>query len=386
MSDRNSWKLRNLIGACAAITVFGFAFGLSYPLLSLILESRGVAPDMIGINAAMMPIGILLFSPIIPRAVRRFGSRKIAIAAAMATAILFIAYPCFDSLPAWFLIRLLQGMSISTLFVLSEAWIVDFAGNTHRGKVVAIYASVLSASFGAGPLLIGAIGIEGWLPFIIGAVVTVLGIIPLFLIQEEQSIRLEETGASGIFSFASKAPLLLACVGVFAIFDAATLSLIPVYGLANGLDLTTSANLLTVLIMGNAVLQLPIGWLSDRFAHRQVIMGCAFTTTVTLLLLPYVVGDPVMWPVLVVMGAAGYGVYTVSLASLGDRFSGIELVQGTSAFAIMWGIGALFGSISGGWAMTGFGPHGLPVSLAFGYFLLVAGIAIRRPVRHKTRV
>ena len=57
---------RNLVAACAAITVFGFAFGMTYPLLSLILESRGIASDMIGINSAMLPIGILLISPIIP--------------------------------------------------------------------------------------------------------------------------------------------------------------------------------------------------------------------------------------------------------------------------------------------------------------------------------
>ena len=73
---------RNLVAACAAITVFGFAFGMSYPLLSLILEARGVSSDLIGINSAMMPIGILLFSPVIPVIAKRFGARNVAIVAA----------------------------------------------------------------------------------------------------------------------------------------------------------------------------------------------------------------------------------------------------------------------------------------------------------------
>lgn len=64
-----------------------------------------------------------------------------------------------------------------------------------------------------------------------------------------------DTRASGIFDFAPKAPLLLAAVGIFTVFDAATLSLFPAYGMQNGLDIATSANILTALILGNALLQ-----------------------------------------------------------------------------------------------------------------------------------
>ena len=43
----------------------------------------------------------------------------------------------------------------------------------------------------------------------------------------------------------------------------------------------------------------------------------------------------------------------------------------------MWGVVALIGSISGGWAMELFGPHGLPVHLMVVYFLLVLGLGMR---------
>jgi MFS family permease len=349
---------RNLIAACAAITVFGFAFGMTYPLLSLILESRGVASDMIGINSAMMPIGILLFSSVIPVAAKRFGARNVAITAAIVTAMVILSYKVFDTLAAWFVIRLVQGMTISTLFVLSESWIVGSAGDQNRGKIVAIYASVLSGSFGAGPLLISFIGIEGWTPFVIGAAVVAIGVIPFIFIRENPHDEPGETQASGIFGFAPKAPMLLAAVGTFAVFDAASLSLFPVYGIQNGLDLTTSANILTALILGNVLLQFPIGWLSDKFPHRLVLAGCALTTAITLMMLPAFIDSVFKWPLLVLMGTTGYGVYTVSLASLGNRFSGIELVNG--------------------WAMLGFGAHALPISLALVYFLLALGVTHRQ--------
>ncbi len=380
MNSPRTANIRNLVAACAAITVFGFAFGMTYPLLSLILESRGVSSDMIGINSAMMPIGILLFASIIPVAAKRFGARNLAIVAALVTALMILSYKVFDNLPAWFLIRLVQGMSISTLFVLSEAWIVGSAGDANRGKIVAIYASVLSGSFGAGPLLISIIGIEGWLPFVLGSVVVLLGIIPFIFIREDAQNEPEETPASGIFSFAPKAPMLLAAVGAFAIFDAAALSLFPVYGIKSGLDVSSSANILTAMIIGNTLLQFPIGWLSDKFPHRWVLGGCALITAMTLLLLPFALDGFWKWPLLVLMGTTGYGIYTVSLVALGNWFSGTELVNGSASFAIVWGFGALIGTISGGWVMFGFGHHGLPVSLAVVFLIFAIGV-IRRQMK-----
>ncbi len=332
---------------------------------------------MIGVNAAMMPIGILLFSSVIPVASRRFGARRVAIIAALATAILILSYKFFDQLEAWFMLRLLHGMALSTLFVLSEAWIVGFANNKHRGKIVAIYGAVLSASFGAGPALVGWIGIEGWMPFLIGASVILLGIIPLSLVKEPPRQENEDKSTASVLSFMPKAPVLLFCVLVFAVFDAATLSLLPIYGLEFELSLSTSANLLTVLIIGNTVLQFPVGWLADKYSHRIVLLGCALLAALMLIVLPFVMKTIWMWPVIILAGTAGYGVYTVSLASLGARFSGSELVSGSAAFAIMWGVGALVGSVSGGWSMTLFGPNGLPIHLAIVYALLVIVLLYR---------
>ena len=371
-------RWRNLLAACTAITIFGFAQGISYPLLSLLLESQGVSSAMMGINAAMMPMGILLFSPVIPVLSRRYGSPRVAIIAAVMTALLLLAYKLFNSLEAWFIIRLLQGMSVSVLFVLSEAWILQYAGNKHRGKVVALYGAVLSISFGAGPALLGWIGIEGWQPFVIGAVVMMLSVIPLVMVQEDAPLAEEETAASGMFSFAQKAPILLSAVAVFAIFDAATLSFLPIYGLRIGFDLQTAALALTALIVGNVILQFPIGWMIDNYARRNILAVLTLVTIGFASMLPLVDNSAFIWPVLIIMGASGYGVYTVAMAELGDRFSGHELVTGSSSFAVMWGLGALLGSISGGWAMSIFGAFGLPLLIATSYSILLGAIIVRR--------
>ena len=335
LSSLGDW--RNLFAAFAAIAVFGFAFGMTYPLLSLILDSRGVSEELIGINAAMAPIGVLLSSGIIPVAARKYGSRNVAIVAAALTAFLILSYKIFDRLDVWFILRLLQGVSISTLFVLSESWIVKYSDGAKRGRIVAVYGAILSASFGAGPALVGFIGIEGWTPFVIGSIVILIGILPLLLVRDEIQPAPHEKQTSTVLSFIPRAPMLLLAVGMFAVFDAATLSLIPVYGVKLGLDLPTATNALTALILGNVFMQFPIGMLADRYPKRAVLTGCAAITAILCLVLTWVMGTWMMWPVLLLMGATGYGMYTVALAALGDRFTGDELVTGNAAFASMWG-------------------------------------------------
>jgi len=293
-----------------------------------------------------MPIGILLFSSAIPFVCQSLGAKRTAIYSALITAVLMMLFKVFDSLEAWFVLRLVMGVTTSLLFVLSEAWIVSSAKDSQRGKVVAIYASVLSLSFAAGPAIVSQTGVEGWTPFIIGSTVLLLGVIPLLLIDENALDQDQDQHVTGsVIAFAPKAPLLLACVFAFAIFDAATLSLLPVYAMHSGQSFEIAALALTALIAGNIVLQLPIGYLSDKYSKRIILLGCALVTTVTLFLLPVTINNWAMWPVLIICGAAGYGVYTIALADLGDRFEGQELIAGSSAFATMWGFGALCGSL-----------------------------------------
>jgi MFS family permease len=378
VKDTSDW--RNLIAAIAAITVFGFALGQMFPLLSLILEARGYSDDVIGLNAAMSPAGILLSSFIIAPVARRFGARNLALGAAFASALIILGYKVFPSLAAWFVLRLLHGIMISTLFVLSEVWIVRYASGRHRGKIVAGYASVLSASFAAGPALIAWIGIEGWLPFLIGAAVLIAAMVPLSLVREDRR-EIHGSEKQSLLKFAPKAPFLLLAVVVFATFDVATLSLLPVYGIRIGLDVAVAASILTVLIAGNVFLQFPIGWLADVLPKWLVMAGCAMVTALLCFAMPASMGTAWMWPLLLVVGAAGYGIYTVALADLGDRFSGDELIQGSAAFATMWGAGALIGALAGGWAMAAFGPHGLPVLLGLTYLAMLAAITASRALR-----
>ena len=378
-------RLINLLAAIAAITVFGFTFGLMFPLLSLIMESRGIASQWIGYNAGMHPVGIVLSIFAIPYMVRRFGAKRAVIGAGLVTAGVIVCYPFFPVFWWWFGLRVLQGFFVSILFAVSEAWIVKFSEGAWRSRILAIYTSILAVSFGGGPAIIGFTGIEGALPFLVGAAVLLFAIIPIFFVKDEEVDSEDETPLS-VLAFAKKAPILLFAVGMFAILDAANLSFLPVYAVKKGFDQETAALALTAFVLGNTVLQFPIGWLADHFPKRWVMVGCGVLSGGCSFLVPFVFGSWALWPVLTVMGATAAGIYTVALAELGERFSGHELVTGTASFSTMWGLGALVGSLLAGWSIAGLGPDGLPFTMAavFGVFILsiAAGTA---PARRAAR-
>ena len=367
-------RLANLLAAIAAMTVFGFTLGLMFPLLSLIMEARGVSSDVIGYNAAMQPLGIVLSVFAIPPTVARFGAKRTVIVAGFLTAAVILCYPMTPVFWWWFGLRILHGVFVSVLFAISEAWIVKFAAGPWRSRILALYTSILALSFGGGPVLIGVTGIEGLAPFVIGAAILVLATIPIFFVQDEEVDSADEHALS-VIGFAQKAPMLLVAVGMFAIIDAANLGFLPVYAVKKGFDQETAALVLTAFIIGNTVLQFPIGWFADHVSKRAVMAACGIVTALSMAILPAVFGTVLLWPLLTIAGAASAGIYTVSLAQLGERFSGHELVTGTAAFSTTWGTGALVGSLTAGWSIAAFGPDGLPFTLAAIFLVFIVTVA-----------
>jgi MFS family permease len=174
------WGLAAVIGC---VTVFGLSIGEGVPLLSLLLEGRGTDAVLTGLNAGSAFIGVILGPLLAPRGVRLFGLRGLLLACLALDIAGFMLMRVFDSLAAWFALRILLGLIGSSIFTASEAWINLLAGasghDAARGRIIGVYAAALSAGFGLGPLLLWVTGTEGWAPFIANAVITAAAALPL---------------------------------------------------------------------------------------------------------------------------------------------------------------------------------------------------------------
>ncbi len=352
-----------LSGLTAAVTAFALAQGLSYPLFTFLMQRQGMTPAEIGLSAAMTPLGLIVSALFVPQLVRTLGGRRLAVTAALAGALLFFLVGLLQNWIAWYPLRFLIGLVINPLYILGEVWMMALAPDEKRGRIMGVFNAVTGVGYAAGPLTLTAVGTEGWPPLL----VAILGFsgCALLLFLTTKGLRGFEPDpdgkpATGVFGFWLLAPALLLAVTVSAATQQSAYSLMPVFGAGYGLVEARLAALITLLSLGNILLQVPLGLLAERFGARAMMICCAALNAVCVLSLPFLISGPLVWPVLLVMGGVGYGVYTMSLVELGNRFRGQALVAGNSAFALMWGVGGIIGPPGSGAAMQVFGPIGLP--------------------------
>jgi MFS family permease len=369
---------RNVIGAIALVFGADVAMGLTYPLLNLLLEGRGVDERVIGLNAAMSPLGIIVMGLILPRLVARRSSAPIAWIAMAVLAGSILAMGLFTGLTSWFVIRFVLGAAAGALFTLSEAWLMHFTADENRGRTTAIYTTVMAAGFGFGTAILPFTGIEGMLPFFIGAGFIIFGSLPLLLIRlDGTEFKPGESGdKTGMLVFALAAPLLLLGVLTMTLFDSVMLSFFPIYAVRLSLELTSAAWLLGAAVAGAALFQLPIGWLADRWSRRGVIWIATLGTCGLALAMPIVIKTWLVWPLAVALGSCAYALYSLALVALGDRFKGPMLVAGSAAVSAMWGVGGIVGPPVTGWIFKIAGHETLPYVLAAPYVVFAVCLVI----------
>ncbi len=286
----------------------------------------------------------------------------------------------------WFPLRAILHIALTVLFILSEFWISTSAPPHQRGFVLGIYATVLSLGFAGGPWLFAQIGSQGFLPFGVTFGLVIVAAIPVLAAwRESPKIHTREAGASGFLRFIWLVPTATAAVLVFGAVETGGFALFPVYGARIGYSEADAALLLSMIGLGNVLLQIPLGMLSDRISDRRhLLLGCAIVGLLGTVLMPFLAFDwHLMAALLFVWGGVVAALYTIGLAHLGSRLSGHDLASANAAFVLCYGLGMVLGPQAIGIAMDIFGANGFSWALAlfFGLYIAVAAVASRGAAR-----
>lgn len=359
--ERIPWAA--MAGIIATVTVFAVAQGLTYPLLSFILERQGTTPGLIGLSAAMTPLGFIVSAPFLPALARRVGAARLAIVCSLLAALALFAIAWQQDVWAWMPLRFLLGIFANPLYVISETWLMSITPASSRGRIMGLYSSIVSGGFAMGPLTLGLVGTQGWPPFVVGVLAFIAcGLIVLAVVPRLPDMP-HDGEAPSVGGFFARAPLLLFAVLVAAAFEQVVLSLFVVYGAGLGNAEARVASLITCFIAGNAVLQVLLGRAAETFGSMRTMLLCALASLLGCLLLPWFLTSWLIWPLVFAWGGVSFGIYTMALIRLGDRFRGQALIAGNAAFAVAWGIGGIVGSPTTGLVMQLIGAQGLPLSL-----------------------
>jgi MFS family permease len=333
-------------------------------------------------------LAIVVGSLAAPRLVGRFGLLN-TLYGCIATAIAaLLLLPTFPNVYAWFPIRFALGAATSTIFIAGETWIIQVAPRATRGRIVGIFGFVWSACFAAGPLIIGITGIGGWAPFLVAAVIVLLAALPLPLAQGG-AVSMAPAGRIDVLRLFRAGPATLLAVVLLAIFDSVNDSFLPLYGLRSGLDQRTAVMVLTIVLAGATLVQVPVGWLADRLNRRRMLIGIPLVSILAMLFFPIAIRSPwLLWPTALLYGCTVGSLWAVSLILVGERYRGADVAAANMARGVLYGLGAFAGPSMAGFAFELWKPHGvlaLIVIVAL-LFLPVAIFGERAPPPHQPHV
>ena len=144
---KNSWALFTGYG------IIMIAFGFQGNLLGV----RSVIEDfsLLATGALMSAyfIGYFIGANIVPNLVARVGHVRVFAAFAAMASLSILVHAVVVNPLVWSIARFLTGMSMVSIFIVTESWLNDRANNRSRGKLLSVYMFVTFGSIALGALL-----------------------------------------------------------------------------------------------------------------------------------------------------------------------------------------------------------------------------------------
>ncbi len=362
---RAAW--RTVAGAIVVATIVGCGLSLTIALIAVRLDEAGYSARAIGFNTAAGGVATLFAGPFVPLAARRLGVARLLLVSLLVGAVSLALFTVTDDYGAWLVLRFVEGMAVTVMFVLSEFWITTATPEGRRGLAIGIYVTTLAAGFAIGPLVLAVTGTAGNLPFLIAAALFAASTIPLAL-NARGAPRLEERSGRSLLFFLMAAPAATLAALLHGCIEVAGMSLLPVYALRAGASIAEGALFASLFIVGNSALQLPIGLVADRVDRRGLLVVLALAGLGGAALLAMLgLRSLVLFEVLLlVWGGIVGALYPVGLGELSARFRGADLASANSAYVMTYAAGMLVGP-----PIIGAGLDWIPPS---GFFWAVAGL------------
>ena len=349
---------------------------LMIPTTSLLLAEQGTSPGVIGIFAAIPWGVVLLGTPVLPGLIARLGVVRTYRAATLLAMAAVLGFYLTQSVPLWFLLNAVFGISIGMRWLIADSWIAATAAEGNRGRIIGVYETLLGTSIAGGPLFVTLLGTENGRPFLFS--LGLLGVAFLFALPMRDRLLGGSTGERprNILAIGRRHPSLLLAVLLCGICESAVVAIFPVYGLAIGYDAEGAALMVTIIGIGTILGQLPLGLVADRFDARRLTLLCAAITAAAMLLaLPLDPRGNLVWVLRVPWGAAFAGLYTLTMVQAGVRFKGSEMLHAIAAVAATYTTGGMIGPALTGAAFDLFGPRGVLATIGVLGLLVAVALA-----------
>ena len=356
--------------------------GLQGTLLPLRAEIEAFSPLAIGVMGSAYYLGFALGCLYGPVVVGRVGHIRTFTAATALASTVALAHALLTEPWAWWPLRALTGFALAILYMVIESWLNERATNQTRGTVMSIYTVINLTVIMAGQMLLTLYEPASFAPFALASILVSLAALPVALSSGMAPAPLRSTRIRFAWLFRISP---VGFMGAFAVGlgNGAFWSLAPLFAIGSGLDLKGIAFFMSLVVLGGAIGQYPLGKLSDRTDRRRVILAAAIGVVLMGGLLPLAAGmfAPGLFVGAFLFGLTAMPVYSLSVAHMNDFVEPDGFVEASSGMLMVFAVGAVVGPMIASWATGVAG-----VDLLFPYIAAVYAVfAVFVVVRMRTR-
>jgi MFS family permease len=350
-----------------------FAGGLTSVLLPIRGGFENFSSLSLGLLGTGWAIGYIAGCLLVPKIVMRVGHiRAFSVMAALACLSILLSSLLIMPI-TWILLRAITGFAFSGAAMIVESWLTERSDAGNRGSVFGFYTMVNLASTTAGQIIIAVGTPESTQLFVFAALFYVAALLPTALTTSQAPAPLAEARLD-IGRLWRNSPVSVVAVALTGISNGSFGTLAAVYGDAIGLEILGIALFVSASLLAGAIAQLPIGYASDRFDRRSVVIALAVVALTTDIVFSVFIPQSLVAAIgyAAIFGAAIYTFYPVLVAHANDQADPSQGMQTSGGLLLLFGIGSVFGPLLGGVFMSYFGPEGLFVSTGIAHALLLA--------------
>jgi MFS family permease len=355
--------------------------GLLGTLLGVRGTFEGYGDQALGLIMSAYFLGFFLGTFTAPALIRRMGHIRAFSFFGTVFAIAVLLHALWVNPWGWGLLRFGTGIAVVGLYTVIESWLNASVDGAQRGRVFAIYMAINLVALAIGQQLLRVAPVESFVLFSLVAILLCLAMLPVTATRMVQPVMqpAKRIGAGQLFSIAP-----VAAVG--AVFSGLTIGIFwglgPVYAGRLGLTIGEVATFMTVTILGGALLQWPVGRLSDSGDRRRtlvfVCVGAAVASGLAMLF-----SGAALYVLFFFFGGLSFTIYPVAVAHLLDHVPAEDLLPACSTVLLLHGVGAALGPAAVGFAMAELGPQAFPGLLMLLHLLLAAYVVWRLLVRQR---
>jgi MFS family permease len=359
----------------AAIFIAGN--GLIGTLIPVRARLAGFSTDTLGLIGSAYYVGFVLGCFAGPRLLARVGhSRTFAVGAGLAAATTLFQ-SMFVTEFVWVVMRAVFGFAAASLYMVIESWLNDRAEAGSRGRIFATYMTVNYASMIVGQMLFSSNKPTSFTLFDLTAALYALCLIPvgLTLLPQPQAAYVPKIRPLRLYRISPVG--VVGCIAV-GLSNSAVWAWAPIFAQDHGLTRMWLSIFMSILTLGGAVVQLPLGRLSDQVDRRLVILGiCVTSAAVGVVMYWFANASP--GTLLLLIGAFGISAlpfYGLAVAHANDRIPREAFVEASATLLMINALAACFGPYLAAQVIQYFGSGALflytaAIHLAMAVFVIV---------------